>query len=768
MTRDPASLAWGWVVLLCVLLCGCGRDEVLSLSRLELLVPGRPMPTPISIPQHLDALLPAHDCEYQLRARVLLPESMHGRALTLAIPHLFAASTLTVDGVEMVELDPDPMPRYRSRGTPRFRIPASLSAHQTIDVALRVRHRWTQSGWLDTPIRISATVAGDSFSYFTETFNREGAWVGLVTALVAGLIALLTYLLDRRQVAFAWFSLEAVLGSSMPLFQMGAGTQLFGVYDTAMMAVGVTAALWASVRFTHAQFGLGAPHRLLDVLLIFTLLLIASGPDPFVLTHRAGPTVIAFISVNVVYQIVATARLWSHEVHKVQARVLAISWAAMGFAAGPDQLAWVGFGEAFGGVRAGPLGVGAVALLQVAVLSHDYVRTLKRTDVLNLELADRVRSLESKDLENSALNEVLRRQIAARSEQLAHALVRLGTAHPMPDGELEVGSVLENRYRVVSVLGRGGMGTVYEVVRLIDQKTFALKVLSGRGGSVEMARFAREAQLVAQLQHPNVVSIVDVDVATNGLLFIVLELVRGKTLREHMTRAVGDREFALGLLRQIAEGLSAIHAGGIIHRDLKPDNILVLEDGAAGAVQVKITDFGVSAVAGAALEADHVRASRAPQAGTGDLTVPLAIGGATPSEVGPAPKPHDPDHPRLTEEGMLIGTPRYMAPEAIEGTSPAVDLFAFGVMAFELLAASTPFLEPPVMQRLAGRPMLPAPSLLIVVDDLDETLAALIDRCLSEDPARRPSAAELAQGLQALGGPARANMRGRRPLAASR
>lgn len=98
---------------------------------------------------------------------------------------------------------------------------------------------------------------------------------------------------------------------------------------------------------------------------------------------------------------------------------------------------------------------------------------------------------------------------------------------------------------------------------------------------------------------------------------------------------------------------------------------------------------------------------------------------------------------------MLIGTPRYMAPEAIEGATPAVDVFAFGVMAYELLAGRTPFLEPLVMLKLAGRPMMGPAPLGIFAPDLHPALASLFERCLSEDPALRPTAAAIVEALQA-------------------
>ncbi len=750
-----SGLRLGCWALVCVLLSACASERVISVSEFELSVPDTGIEMPIVIPRHLDELLPAHDSEYTLRAQVTLPEDLRGRTLTLAIPHLFARATLFVDGLEMVELDPEPASMHRSLGTPRFRIPATLSEREQVDLALRVRHTWTQSAWLDTPMRISATLAGDSFSRFVNAFNRNSGWFGFATVLVTCITSLLAFLLDRRQRAFGWFALEAGFGFTMPLFQTGTGAAVFGVYDTLMMGAGVSLALWASVRFTHAQFELGRPHRVFDVLLAFTLLLLVSNLSPFAMTQRAGKVVIGFISLNVVYQIYAMVRLRARGVRKEHALVLAVSWGVLGVTAAADQLAWVGLGELFGGLRAGALGVSAIGLLQASVLSHDYITTLRRADALNVELAERIRLLESKDLENSALNEVLRRQIAARSEQLAHAIARLGTARPIVPGELSVGAVLEDRYRIEGVLGRGGMGTVYEVQRIADKKTFALKVLSGQGGSIEMARFAREAQLVAQLQHPNVVSIVDVDVATNGLLFIVLELVRGKSLREHLERGRNDRAFALEVLRQIAEGLVAIHSQGILHRDLKPENILVVGAEQGSSIEVKIADFGVSVVAGSARKGASAVTEAAPD--PDDLTVPLRVDLEQPSprenldtkvsRPSAATTPQTSD--ALTQAGVVVGTPRYMAPEAGDDASPAVDIFSFGVLAFELLTGRAPYSEPLIMARIAKR-LLPEPlDLGLLAPDVAPEIVKLLERCLMPDPAARPSADELQRELGA-------------------
>jgi len=307
---------------------------------------------------------------------------------------------------------------------------------------------------------------------------------------------------------------------------------------------------------------------------------------------------------------------------------------------------------------------------------------------------------------------ILRRQIGLRSRQLAQALARLGAGAALPDGEL-----LGGRYRIVRPLGSGAMGEVYEVVRVSDGKSFALKLLHGDADRDVRVRFAREAQILAELDHPNLVAIVDIDVTDKDELYLVMDLVDGTTL----DRARGGRDlgWTLSALRQVADGLAAIHRAGVIHRDLKPTNILV-----AGAGQrVKIADFGVSSLAGKRALCDTQ-----PMSAIDDGTTAHA-----------------------TRRGVVVGTPAYMAPElAASGDAGfAADVFSFGVLAYELCAGRRPFTEPVFTRRLLGAPIAAARPLAVVAPLLEPTLAALLESCLDPEPRRRPSAQALAVALAA-------------------
>src|SRR5205085_1585054 len=143
----------------------------------------------------------------------------------------------------------------------------------------------------------------------------------------------------------------------------------------------------------------------------------------------------------------------------------------------------------------------------------------------------RIDALEAKNREIEVLNTELRRQVGTRSEQLADSLAKLGPVRTRPDS-LKTGDIVDERYRVMRAIAAGGMGAVFEVERSSDNKRLALKVLSDSASGSALARFAREAQMVSQIDHPNVISIVDVGVSSAGQLFLVMELVSGVTLED--------------------------------------------------------------------------------------------------------------------------------------------------------------------------------------------------------------------------------------------
>lgn len=282
-------------------------------------------------------------------------------------------------------------------------------------------------------------------------------------------------------------------------------------------------------------------------------------------------------------------------------------------------------------------------------------------------------------------------------------------------GTFGVGDLLAGRYEIVACLGAGAMGEVYRVRDLQLDEVVALKrlTLASKGEAAE--RFLREVKLGRRVTHRNVARTHDVG-EHEGALFLTMELVEGTTL-EDVLEARGGRlavDEATRLCRQVLDGLAAAHDAGIVHRDLKPANVLVGAEGRA-----VLTDFGIA------------RASA---------------------------------EPALTRAQQLVGTPIYMAPEQVTGrpVDHRADLYAFGVMLFELLTGEWPFRgETAIELALARVTQDPVDPRALGVPDL---LATTILRCLERDPANRPqSARDVLELLEGRATPA--PMRPAAPLA---
>jgi hypothetical protein len=305
----------------------------------------------------------------------------------------------------------------------------------------------------------------------------------------------------------------------------------------------------------------------------------------------------------------------------------------------------------------------------------------------------------------------VQRQVAERSRGLSEALTRL-TETPRAPTRLGPGDVVDDRYRIVRPIGSGGMGQVHEVERLTDGRRLALKTLTNVADRRALARFAREAQVAAELDHPNVVAALDIGVTPSGTPFLVMDLVIGSSLAAERAHH-GDARAAVPILTQIARALSAMHARGIVHRDLKPSNVLL-----EGNV-VKVADFGLAGLI------EHA---------------PLTATRSTSEDVR-----------ALTLTGAIMGTPLYMAPELVRGAGeagPPADVFSFGVVAYELLSRKLPFAVPPVLERLSGR-NVPAPVPLAESSpNLPARLCALVDSCLALAPDARPTAEAVAAALE--------------------
>jgi len=262
-----------------------------------------------------------------------------------------------------------------------------------------------------------------------------------------------------------------------------------------------------------------------------------------------------------------------------------------------------------------------------------------------------------------------------------------------------VGEVLNDSVRLDAVLGGGAMGMVYRGEQLAFGRPCAVKVLRHEldDQHIVKRRFAREAKVTAKLDHPNIVNLYDFGITRDGKLYLVLELAQGHPLSAWRPYEPVDIWNVLTILEQVLSALARAHEQGIIHRDLKPDNIIV--EPRASLCTVKVLDFGVAKM----LE--------------------------------------DEDHTVLTATGEVFGTPTYMSPEQATGSdpiSPAVDLYAWGVIAYELLTGAPPFHAPTPLSLMMKHvsepvpPLQPRPGLGIT-----HLFAEIIGYCLAKRPAQR-------------------------------
>jgi serine/threonine-protein kinase len=229
-------------------------------------------------------------------------------------------------------------------------------------------------------------------------------------------------------------------------------------------------------------------------------------------------------------------------------------------------------------------------------------------------------------------------------------------AETVPEPDKLVGQVLADRYKIEARLGEGAMGAVYRARHVKVGRPFAVKVLHPRllEDPKMLQRFEREAEVAGRLRHPNVIGVVDVGEAPDGTHYMVMELASGTDLASLLHEAPMPAWRIIRLVRQLLEGLHHAHDHGLVHRDLKPENVIIEKDSNGHEVP-RIVDFGIAI---------------------------LRDGGDSSSSAG-----------RLTTNGLVLGTPHYMAPEqaVADPVDHRIDLFALGIMIYEMLCGKLPF-----------------------------------------------------------------------------
>ncbi|HTS79772.1 MAG TPA: protein kinase [Myxococcaceae bacterium] len=276
---------------------------------------------------------------------------------------------------------------------------------------------------------------------------------------------------------------------------------------------------------------------------------------------------------------------------------------------------------------------------------------------------------------------------------------------------LTPGTVVADRYRIQELVGRGGMGAVYRAEHLTLGNTVAVKVLRASHGAHPdiVRRFQREAVAASQIRHPGIVEVTDFGRTRDDRFYLAMEFVDGETLARRLARLgpLASTE-AVTLVRSLAQALGAAHARGIYHRDIKPENVLLTPDGHA-----KLADFGIARLA------------------------------------------EGPRDARETAAGLIFGTPHYMSPEQAAGQKQdgRSDVYALGVLLFELLTGAPPFVGASATHVLAAHLLSPVPRLPAQGSHgpIPSTLADLVGRMMAKEAAERPATmAEVEAALDAV------------------
>lgn len=267
---------------------------------------------------------------------------------------------------------------------------------------------------------------------------------------------------------------------------------------------------------------------------------------------------------------------------------------------------------------------------------------------------------------------------------------------------LEVGQIVDGKYRVIRVIGEGGMGVVYEGENTRIHRRVAIKVLHPEfmADAEAVKRFEREAQAAGHIGNDHILEVLDLGSLPSGESFMVMEYLDGEPLTNRI-RQYGrlSARAVCPIAEQVLTGLAAAHQVGIVHRDLKPDNIFILKEKAGRRDFVKIIDFGVSKFAPAGAEGL-----------------------------------------RMTRTGTVMGTPYYMSPEQASGSSAAdhrSDVYAVGVILYEAVTGKVPFDADSFNQLMFKIVLSDVPQPLAAAPDLDPAFASIVSKAMARDPNHR-------------------------------
>jgi serine/threonine-protein kinase len=721
--------------------------------------------TEVRLPGHLDELVPKQPGEFSLVTTAGLPASMRGRDLEMGVACGSALWELSIAGEAMAPvLHDDLLERYRANGPRAFRIPARLTGKSTLELRMTVQQTWTQSTWFECPPTLAVSPPGLWAARTIDRLNEASMWMSMVTLCVLATYCLLLWM-GNKQMRFAGlFAVQLGGATVVPIYELGLLQPLIGSQDTAAFALLMVVSMVVAIYSTNVQFQLAPPRWLWNAILCVNIVIIVVAGSPFSATKVVGPVLIATLLYGFSRNIAVSVRMYLKRRQRQVAVASILAWGSLLLLGTPDFVPWLGGGEPLRGLRLAPTGLTLYAIFLFMGMGTEYLRSLEHSDELNKQLAQQLVSAEKGQKEIQKLNDELRRQVAERSRQLLAALLPVdevnGTMSKFSAGEL-----IEGRYKIIREIASGGMGQVFEAVRMDDGRVLAIKV------SLELdtnarARIVREAQVASRIVHPNLVSVMDVGVASTGYVYLVMEYADGTAL-DRCPQRFGEVEWGLGVLAQLCRALSALHSAGLVHRDLKPANVLlaIQRNDPTRPPIVKLGDFGIS-------KSHHQQMGRSEppsrRSSTSDSplqrneeeTSPLKSAvhlgqpdasenrsDSDPPQLDLSYEVHD-EIPDLTAAGIVLGTPMYVAPELASPWSeatPAADMYAFGVLVFNVLGRSSPFAQPLFYLNRAGQSYPPPCSIATACPALPDYLVEAIDACLSAEPSKRPSARRMGE-----------------------